>query len=76
MALHDGKSSGTAALGTRKYAEMDAEKDWNFKIDDFEVSTREGDSPSGNDARRPDPVTDLRQRLTLWGTSYYILDLQ
>ena len=71
MALqYDGKPSGTAAPGARKYTGFDDEKDWNLKMDDSEVNTREIDDrfpPSGNDARQLDPVTDLRQRLSMWG---------
>ena len=71
MALqYDGKPSGTAAPGARKYTGFDDEKDWNLKMDEFEVNTREiddGFSASGNDARQLDPVTDLRQRLSMWG---------
>ncbi|KAH7413044.1 small oligopeptide transporter-like protein [Cadophora sp. MPI-SDFR-AT-0126] len=74
MALqHDGKPSGTAAPGARKYTDFDDEKDWTLKMDDFEVNTREIEArypASGNDARQLDPVTDLRQRLSMWDPNY------
>lgn len=72
MALQfDGKSSGTTPK-TRPFVRLeDDDKDWNPKMDDVEVSNREVNigtavSRYGNDPR-PDPVSDLKARLSLWG---------
>ena len=63
----DGKSSGTAPE-TRPF---DDDKDWNPEVKDVEVSSREVNigiavSRYENDPR-PDPVSDLKARLSLWG---------
>ncbi|KAJ5054400.1 uncharacterized protein L3040_000674 [Drepanopeziza brunnea f. sp. 'multigermtubi'] len=67
---YNGKSSGTTAPKIRKYYdEIGDEKDWEVKFDDLEIGTQEADSrvsTSGNDARRLDPVTDLKHRLSMW----------
>ena len=45
------------------------EKDWNPKMEDVAVSSREvkfGKAVSRFDPR-PDPVTDLKNRLSTWG---------
>jgi hypothetical protein len=74
MALQfDEKPSGTAPPSTRAYERLEDDKDWNPKMDDVEVSSREinaGTAISRHEKayERPDPVTDLKQRLTLWGT--------
>jgi hypothetical protein len=68
MALQfDGKSSGTAP-STRS---LDDDNDWNPKMEDVEVSSREANigtawSRYENDTRS-DPVSDLKARLSLWG---------
>lgn len=72
MALNfDGKSSGTTNPRTRKYSELDDDKDWNPKMDDVEVSSRElniGAATSRyENNRQSDPVTDLKARLSTWG---------
>jgi hypothetical protein len=72
---YNGKSSGTTTPKIRKYYdEVENEKDWDFKFDDLEIDTQEvelGDAASGNDARRLDPVTDLKHRLSMWGMWNY-----
>ena len=72
MALQfDGKSSGTTPK-TRTFVKLeDEDKDWNPKMEDVEVSSREMNigtavSRYDNDSR-PDPVTDLKARLDSWG---------
>jgi hypothetical protein len=65
----DGKSSGTTPK-TRPFVRLD-DKDWNPKMEDVEVSSREVNigtavSRYDNDPR-PDPVTDLKARLSSWG---------
>jgi hypothetical protein len=73
MALQfDEKPSGTAPPSTRAYGRLEDDKDWNPKMDDVEVSSREintGTAVSRYEkaSERPDPVTDLKQRLSLWG---------
>jgi len=69
MALQfDEKPSGTAPPPTRR---MEDDGDWNPKMDDIEVSSREINSGAAvsrfEKAERLDPVTDLKQRLSLWG---------
>jgi hypothetical protein len=66
-----GKSSGTTPK-TRPFVRLeDDDQDWNPKMDDIEVSSREvniGIAVSRyEDDPRPDPVTDLKQRLKSWG---------
>lgn len=51
---------------------MDDDKDWNPKIDDVDVTSREvapGTAVSrfDNTDRYSDPVSELRQRLSMWG---------
>ncbi|KAF8861288.1 small oligopeptide transporter-like protein [Acephala macrosclerotiorum] len=75
MALQfDGKSSGTTNPRTRQYSELDDDKDWNPKMDDVEVSSRElnmGAAVSRYDNnRQSDPVTDLKERLSMWDPNY------
>jgi hypothetical protein len=71
MALQfDGKSSGTTPK-TRPSVKLEDDKDWNPKMEDVEVSSREVNigtavSRYDNDPR-PDPVTDLKARLSSWG---------
>ena len=72
MALQfDGKSSGTTPK-TRPFVRIeDDDKDWNPKMDDVEINSREvniGTAVSRYEIDpRPDPVTDLKQRLSSWG---------
>ncbi|CZR61509.1 probable isp4 protein [Phialocephala subalpina] len=75
MALQfDGKSSGTTNPRTRQYTEFNDDKDWNPKMDDVEVSSRElniGAAVSRYDNnRQSDPVTDLKERLSSWDPNY------
>jgi hypothetical protein len=67
---HDGKSSGTTEKSsTRSPKSLEDDKDWNPKMEDVEVSSREaglGNAKSRFD-NKPDPVTDLKQRLSMWG---------
>lgn len=58
-----GKSSGTAAPGIGNYSGMDDEKYRDVKVDDYEVRARDVHRLS----QRSDPVTDLKQRLSMWG---------
>jgi hypothetical protein len=73
MALQfDEKPSGTAPPSTRTYARLEDDRDWNPKMDDVDVSSREINagiavSRYEKGTERPDPVTDLKQRLSLWG---------
>lgn len=71
MALRfDEKSSGTTGKSTTRPLDMiEDDKDWNPKIDDVEVSSRELDQGNikSRFESRPDPVTDLKQRLSMWG---------
>ena len=69
MALQfDEKPSGTASPPTRR---MEDDRDWNPKMDDIDVSSREINSGAAvsrfEKSERLDPVTDLKQRLSLWG---------
>lgn len=73
MALQfDEKPSGTAPPSTRTYDRLEDDRDWNPKMDDVEVSSREinpGIAVPRYDkgTERLDPLTDLKQRLSLWG---------
>jgi hypothetical protein len=73
MALQfDEKPSGTTPPSTRTYDRLEHDRDWNPKMDDVEVSSSEinpGIAVSRNDkeTERLDPVTELKQRLSLWG---------
>lgn len=66
----NGKPSGTASQKTRPFGRLeDDEKDWNYRMDDAEVSGREamaGTTVSGSDDKF-DPMIHLRQRLSTWG---------
>lgn len=65
-----GTSSGTTNPTTRQYNELVDDKDWNSKIDDIEVSSREvniGTAVSRYDNRQSDPVSELKARLSTWG---------
>lgn len=69
MALQfDEKPSGTAPPPTRR---LEDDRDWNPKMDDVEVSSREVNAGTAvsryEKGERLDPVTDLKQRLSLWG---------
>jgi hypothetical protein len=81
MALQfNGKSSGTAPPKTRSFLRLeDDDKDWNPKIDDVEVSSREvmvGTAVSRYD-EKVDPVTDLKRRLSTWGkTTHHLIDIE
>jgi hypothetical protein len=62
----DGKSSGT----TPKTRRFEDGRDWNPKMIDVEVSSREvniGTAVSRYDNDRLDPLTDLKARLSTWG---------
>jgi hypothetical protein len=71
MALQfDEKPSGTTSPMTRSYVRLEDDRDLNPKIDGIKVSSREiseGTAVSRYDVKRLDPVTDLKQRLSLWG---------
>lgn len=72
MALqYDGKSSGTTNPRTRQYSDFDNDKDWNPKMNDVEVSSRDLDIGTAvsryDNNRQSDPVTDLKERLSAWG---------
>lgn len=64
---YEGKSPG-ATPQTRTYED---EKDWNPKMDDVDVTSREldiGTAISRYDTRKSDPLTDLKARLSTWPT--------
>lgn len=72
MAQQRTESAGTDA--TRRFIQrIEEDKDWNSKVEDVEVTTREvGTAVSsgyerGVTERYSDPVTDLKQRLSMWG---------
>lgn len=73
MALQfDEKPSGTVPPSTRTYERLEDDRDWNPKMDDVEVSSREispGIAVSRYDkgTESLDPLTDLKHRLSLWG---------
>lgn len=72
MALRfDGKRSGTASPKTRNLVSFEDEKDWDPKMEDVQVSSRE--LPMKTALLRyddnVDPVTDLKRRLSRWGKS-------
>ncbi|KAH8672106.1 small oligopeptide transporter-like protein [Tricladium varicosporioides] len=73
MALQfEGKPSGTDSSRTRPNAKFEDDKDWNPKLDDLDVTSRElyrGNAVSRYD-NRPDPVTDLKARLSTWDPNY------
>ncbi|OWP04008.1 small oligopeptide transporter [Marssonina coronariae] len=72
-AQQTGKSSGTTISRARAYNELEDEKDWNAKMDDYEVDARGlgiGIAVSSNELHRLDPVTDLKQRLSMWDPNY------
>ena len=67
----DEKSSGTTNSLTRPYDKLEDDQDWNPKMEDVEVSSREiapGTAVSRFE-NRTDPVTDLKNRLSTWGQS-------
>jgi hypothetical protein len=67
----DEKSPGATSPQTRAiYGKYEDERDWNPKMDDVDVTSREieiGTAVSRYDVRRSDPVTDLKARLSTWG---------
>jgi hypothetical protein len=72
---YDEKSSGTTPPQGQKYNGYEDDKDWNPKMEDVDVSSREvnfGTAVSRFDSNRSDPVTDLRARLSTWGTICYM----
>jgi hypothetical protein len=68
MALQfDEKSSGTTRL-TRPNDKLEDDQDWNPKMDDVEVSSREiAPGTAVSRFEKTDPVTDLKDRLSAWG---------
>lgn len=76
MALQfDEKPSGTVPPSTRTYERLEDDRDWNPKMDDVEVSSREispGIAVSRYDkgTESLDPLTDLKHRLSLWDPNY------
>lgn len=70
MALQfDEKPPGALSTSARTYARLEDDKDWNPKMDDVEVTSREINEGTvvSRHEKRLDPVTDLKQRLSLWG---------
>jgi len=67
----EGKLPGATSPETRRaYEKYEDEKDWNSKMEDVDVTSREvniGTALSRYDSRRSDPVTDLKERLSTWG---------
>jgi hypothetical protein len=66
----DGKSSGTTPKTPPFVKLQDDNKDWNPKVEDVVISSREvniGTAVSRYNNDRPDPVTDLKARLSSWG---------
>ncbi|RDW59569.1 putative isp4 protein-1 [Coleophoma cylindrospora] len=73
MAQPRAESAGTDA--TRRFIQkVEEDKDWNPKVDDVDVTTRELGVSSGFERgvteRYSDPVTDLKQRLSMWDPNY------
>jgi hypothetical protein len=65
----DAKSAGPMSK-SRPFVELEGDKDWNPKKEDVEVASREvqiGRAASRYEDSRPDSVTDLKQRLSVWG---------
>lgn len=69
MALQfTGKSSGTTnADKARPWVQPEDDNDWNPKLDDVEVSSREVPIGTAVSDFQKDPVTDLKERLNSWG---------
>lgn len=75
MALQfEAKSSGTASAKTRSNPQYkdnpmyEDEKDWDPKMEEFDVKAREVKfAGQSTGYERPDPVTDLKNRLSMWG---------
>ncbi|PBP22617.1 small oligopeptide transporter-like protein [Diplocarpon rosae] len=68
-----GKSSGTTIPRARAYDEVEEEKDRNAKMGGYKVNSREldiGIAVTSNDVHRLDPVSDLKQRLSMWDPNY------
>ena len=76
MALQfDAKSAGP--ISNSRSLKLEDDKDRNPKMEDVEVTSREvqlGRAVSRYEDRRLDPVTDLKERLSLWGMFTRIRD--
>lgn len=78
MALQfEAKSSGTAFAKTRsnpKYKDNPTyadDKDWDPKMEEVDVNAREVKfAGQSTGYERPDPVTDLKNRLSMWGEDH------
>jgi hypothetical protein len=62
---------------SRPFVKLEDDMDWNPKMEDVEVASREvqiGKAVSRYEDSRPDSITDLKQRLSVWGRFPQIRD--
>ena len=64
MSLQEEKSAGPK---TRPYMRMQDDQDWNPKMEDVNVSSRDITDGAAMARLRLDPVMDLKERLSRWG---------